>query len=147
VAQIEDVDYSVISLQNKHFDILQNCFQANKPAYLTAPPNRTHDQKDEGGNENPKGGKKKPEILKEEKEKFPYKDLGLMIRITAQVQDWKITGFKYKQIFTKKIVSSTPSFHATGMTACNKWHIKGFCYKSKKSLTIRADRGRVSCRL
>jgi hypothetical protein len=98
----------------------------NKPAYLIAPPKRTHDQEEEGGEENPKGGKKKPKIQKEEKEKYPYTDLGLMIRNTAQVQEWKNTGFKYKQIFTKEIISTTPSFNTTGMTACNKWRIQGF---------------------
>jgi hypothetical protein len=55
-----------------------------------------------------------------------------MIRNPAPIQDYKITGFKYKQIFTEEIISSTPSFNATGMTACNKWHIiQRFCYEKR----------------
>ncbi len=52
-----------------------------------------------------------------------------MIRNPAPVQDWKITGFKYKQICTKDTTASTPPFNASGITACNKWHIQGFCYE------------------
>jgi hypothetical protein len=40
-SKIEEVDYSQISLQNKRFNILQNCIQANKQAYLTVPYKRT----------------------------------------------------------------------------------------------------------
>jgi hypothetical protein len=53
-----------------------------------------------------------------------------MIRNPNPVQDWKITGFKYKQIFTKETISSTPPFNTAGMSTCNKWHIQGFCYKN-----------------
>jgi hypothetical protein len=115
--QIEDVDFSAISLQGKCYDILQNCFQANKPASLVIPPKKIRDQDDE------------PKIQKEEKDKFPYKDLGIMIRNTTQILDWKIPGFKYKQNLTKDIIATTPCFYSTGMTACNKWHIQGFCYE------------------
>jgi hypothetical protein len=59
------VDFSTISLQNKRFNILQNCFQANKPAYLLLPPKKPHDQDLEGGEENPKEGKKKPKFNKD----------------------------------------------------------------------------------
>jgi hypothetical protein len=55
--------------------------------------------------------------------------LGLMIRNPSPIQDWKITGFKYKQIFTKETIASTPPFNSTGMTACNKWYVLGFCYE------------------
>jgi hypothetical protein len=54
-----------------------------------------------------------------------------MIRNPNPVQDWKITGFKYKQIFTKETISSTPPppFNTAGISTCNKWHIQGFCYE------------------
>ncbi len=58
-SEIEEVDFSAIALHNKRFDILQNCFQANKPAYLTLPPKRNRDTDDDGGSENAKGRKKK----------------------------------------------------------------------------------------
>jgi hypothetical protein len=117
--EFKDVDYSQLALQNKRFDILQNCFQANKPAYLTAPFKRSREADDEGSSDDAKGGKKKQKNQKDEKDKFQYKDLGLMIINPAPVQDWKITGFKYKQIFTKDTTASTPHFNSSGITMKN----------------------------
>jgi hypothetical protein len=58
---IEDVDFTSITLNNKRFDILQNCFQANKPAYLTLIPKKSRPlEGEDGGDENSKDGKKKP---------------------------------------------------------------------------------------
>jgi hypothetical protein len=47
----EDIDFTSIALNNKRFDILQNCFQANKPAYLTLAPKKTSKEggKDKNG--------------------------------------------------------------------------------------------------
>jgi hypothetical protein len=59
-SEIEEVDFSAIALHNKRYDILQNCFQALKPAYLTVPPKRNRDTDDDGGSENTKGGRKNP---------------------------------------------------------------------------------------
>jgi hypothetical protein len=55
-----------IALQIKHFDILQNCFQANKPAYLTLPPKKSHGFEGEEGDDALKDGKKKPSGLRKE---------------------------------------------------------------------------------
>jgi hypothetical protein len=70
--KIEDVDYLVISLHNKQFDLLQNHFQENKPAYVMVSSKRIRKTEDEGSAENPKGGKKKSKIQKEEKVKLQY---------------------------------------------------------------------------
>jgi hypothetical protein len=63
-SEIEDVDYSQLSLQSKRFDILQNYFQANKLAYLTVPYKRPREVDVEGSNDYAKGGKKKPKKQK-----------------------------------------------------------------------------------
>lgn len=110
---IEDVDFTAIALHNKRFDILQNCFQANKPAYLTLPPKKTHGLEGEEGDEASKDGKKKPKWNKEGgKEKFQYqyqyRDLGTMVRNGSQPVEWKLPGFKYRAIFTPEIIASTP---------------------------------------
>jgi hypothetical protein len=52
-----------------------------------------------------------------------------MVRNGSQQIDWKITGPKYRQIFTSEVIASTPPFNATGLITCNKWHIQGFCYE------------------
>jgi len=54
---IEDVEFSSIILSGKRLDILQNCFQANKPAYLTLPPKKSHGL--EGDNTEDKDGRRK----------------------------------------------------------------------------------------
>jgi hypothetical protein len=64
---IEDVDFTSIALNNKRFDILQNCFQANKPAYLTLIPKKSRPlEGEDGGDKNSKDGKKKPKIPRRE---------------------------------------------------------------------------------
>jgi len=53
----EDVDFSLISLHSKRFDIIQNCFLANKPAYLitaTPSPIDTEDDQCQNDRENKK---------------------------------------------------------------------------------------------
>jgi hypothetical protein len=54
----DDLDYSIISLHSKRFDIIQNCFQANKPAYLVVPKPSQLDSDDEDKESESK--KKKP---------------------------------------------------------------------------------------
>ncbi len=43
-----------------------------------------------------------------DKDKTPYRDLGTMVKNPQAVQDWIITGIRYKSIFTKKVIASTP---------------------------------------
>jgi hypothetical protein len=129
---LDDVDFTAIALQNKRFDIIQNCFQANKPAYLTLPPKKTHGLEGDEGNNALKDGKKKPKGNKDggrDRFQYQYRDLGTMIRNGSQPVEWKLPGFKYRAIFTPEIIASTPPFNATGLITCNKWHVQGFCYE------------------
>jgi hypothetical protein len=66
---------------------------------------------------------------KEEKDKSNYKNLGNMVKKLNQVNGWKVVGSKYKKIFTKEAVASTPAFNESGVTTCNKWHVQGFCFE------------------
>jgi len=125
---IEDVEFSSIILSGKRLDILQNCFQANKPAYLTLPPKKSHGL--EGDNTEDKDGKKKTKWLKGGgNDGSRFIDLGNMVRNASPVADWKIQGQKYKQIFTPAVTATTPHFNASGLVTCNKWHCQGFCYE------------------
>jgi len=58
----DKVDFSSIVLNGKRLDILQNCFQANKLAYLMLPPKKSHGL--EGEELEEKDGKKKTKWLK-----------------------------------------------------------------------------------
>jgi len=65
--------------------------------------------------------------LKDKDSKF--KDLGDMVKNGQAVQDWILPGAKYKAIFTKEVIGSTPPFNDSGLITCNKWHVRGFCYE------------------
>jgi hypothetical protein len=67
---IEEVDFTAIVLNNKRFDIVQNCFQANKPAYLTQMPKKIHGVDGNNGDDAGKDGRKKLKSLKEGGGKF-----------------------------------------------------------------------------
>jgi hypothetical protein len=109
---IDEVDFTSIALHNKRVDILQNCFQANKPACLLQNSKKTHGLEGEDGDETTKDGKKKTKLTKDGKDKFQYRDLGAMVRITSQNQDWKITGNKY--YFSVYTYNSTPNNNIPG---------------------------------
>jgi hypothetical protein len=125
---IEEVDFSAIVLSGKRLDILQNCFQVNKPAYLTLPPKKSHGL--EGDETEEKDGKKKTKWLKGGgSDGSRFIDLGNMVKNGSPNADWKIQGLKYKQIFSPAVTATTPHFNATGLVTCNKWHCQGFCYE------------------
>jgi hypothetical protein len=106
----------------------KNCFQANKLAYLTLLPKKTHGL--EGDKTEEKDGKKKTKCLKGRGSNGSrFIDLGNMVKNGSSNADWKIRGVKYKQIFTPAITTTTPHFNATGLVTCNKWHCQGFCYE------------------
>jgi hypothetical protein len=126
---IDEVDFTSIALHNKRVDILQNCFQANKLAHLLQNSKKTHGLEGEDGDETTKDGKKKTKLTKDGKDKFQYRDLGALVHITSQNQDWKIIGNKYRSIFIPDLTASTPPFNSTGLITCNKWHVQGFCYE------------------
>jgi hypothetical protein len=128
---IDDVDFSQICLNTKHFDILQNCFQANKPIYLVSN-RKKHRDDDEKLLDNLIQKKAKAQDQKDkdkDKDKFPYRDLGAMVKNPHSVQDWILPGTKYKNIFTKVVIANTPAFNDSGLVTCNKWHVRGFCYE------------------
>jgi hypothetical protein len=64
-----------------------------------------------------------------DKSKFQYRDLGTVVKNPHEVPDWILTGIKYKEIFTKDVISKTPLFNNSGLIMCNKWHAQGFCYE------------------
>jgi hypothetical protein len=122
-----------IVLSGKRLDILQNCFQANKPVYLTLPPKKNHGL--EGDDTEDKDGKKKTKWLKGRggrNDGRRFIDLGNMVRNASPVADWKIQGQKYKQFFTPAVTATTPHFNASGLVTCNTWHCQGFCYEKCK---------------
>jgi hypothetical protein len=134
---IEEVDYSQISLASKRFDILQNCFQANKPVYLTSVTKKPRDVDEDDLDElirkriklNDSKGKDKVKEKDKEKDKYAYRDLGNIVKNMNSNQDWILTGPQYKAAFTKEVISTTPAFNESGLTTCNKWHARGFCYE------------------
>jgi hypothetical protein len=64
----ENVDFSLISLHNKRFDILKNCFQANNPASLIAKKPQQPESNDE---DVPKEKESKKKQLNIDKDKDP----------------------------------------------------------------------------
>jgi hypothetical protein len=52
-----------------------------------------------------------------------------MVKNTQVVQDWFLPGAKYKALFTRDVIGSTPPFNDSGLITCNKWHVRGFCYE------------------
>jgi hypothetical protein len=132
------VDYSLISLHNKRFDILQNCFQANKPAYLI-PTKAIHADSDD--DEKSRGCENKKKKLKSDKDKDPQggqKDLGSLIRNPNPYKDW-VCSRNYRLIFHKGVNRSTPPFIVSGIITCNKWHIQGHCFKKCKRKATHKD--------
>jgi hypothetical protein len=78
----DNVDYSLISLHNKRFDIIQNCFQANKPAYLisTKPPPSDSDDEEKSKNKDNKRKRAKLDKDKDKDHTGGPKELGSLIR-------------------------------------------------------------------
>ncbi len=58
-----------------------------------------------------------------------FKELGEMVKNSQAVQEWIMPGFRYKALFTKDVIGSTPPFNDSGLITCNKWHVRGFCYE------------------
>jgi hypothetical protein len=122
---IHEVEFGKYCLSTLRDDIVCNRFHEGMPTYLIAP-NKKRELEDDEGGEN-KADKKRT-IDKNNKEN-KFKDLGEMVKNGQAVQDWIMPGNKYKSIFTKEVISSTPSFNDSGLITCNKWHVRGFCYE------------------
>jgi hypothetical protein len=106
--------------------IVGNRFHEGMPSYLLAPAKNKREL-DKDDQDDGKIVKKKLRDLKDNKDKF--RDVGEMVKNTQAVQDWILPGHKYKSIFTREVIGSTPPFNETGLVTWNKWHIRGFCYE------------------
>jgi hypothetical protein len=124
----EDVNFSIISLHSKRFDILQNCFQANKPSYLVSFKPSPTDLDDEDKTNDSENKKKKARVDKDKDKEYQPKDLGNLIKNPTPIKEWIVTK-NYKHIFNKHINKNTPPFNDTGLITCNKWHLQGYCFE------------------
>jgi len=127
----EDVDFSAISLEHDRYCITKNKFQADIPPFLVIQSKRKSELENSDSEDEAKKKRRKLalEKEKEEKDKAHYKDLGNMVKNQQQVNEWKVLGGKYKKVFTKEVMASTPAFNEAGLITCNKWHIQGFCFE------------------
>jgi hypothetical protein len=123
----DDVNFSVISLEQDRYGITRNSFQADLPPFLVLQQKKKNEQDNSDSEEEPR--KKRSKIDKDERDKSNFRDLGGMVKNQNQVQEWKVLGSKYKKIFNKELMASTPAFNETGLITCNKWHVQGFCYE------------------
>jgi len=113
---IDDVDFGKNCLSNLRDDIVGNRFHEGMPTYLLVR-NKNKRELDEDDQEDGKNGKKKIKDAKDDKDKF--KDLGEMVKNTQVVQDWFLPGAKYKALFTRDVIGSTPPFNDSGLITCN----------------------------
>jgi hypothetical protein len=125
---IHDVDFSKISLANLRDDILNNRFHENMPVYLVALKSK-REFEDEDVKDGLVKKKKRAKDQKEFDKNKNFRDLGAMVKNQQAVQDWLLTGGKYKALFTKEVIAMTPTFNDSGLITCNKWHVRGFCYE------------------
>jgi hypothetical protein len=123
-------------LHNKHFDIIQNCFQANKPAYLVlqkAPP-----QADEGDDKLTEKEKvPKLKKLKLYKDREP-KDFGNIIENSNPVKEWIVS--KTTNSFSTRVWTAT-SYHS--MTPACLCVTNGFL----EDTTLKNVRGRLPIKI
>jgi hypothetical protein len=127
-ASIHDVDFSKISLASLRDDILNNRFHENMPVYLVTSKGKRDLDEDEADEVAAKK-KKRLKDLKDFDKNKNFRDLGEMVKNLNPVQDWILPGGKYKALFTRDVIATTPAFNESGLVTCNKWHIKGFCYE------------------
>jgi hypothetical protein len=122
---IHDVDFGKICLSHLRDDITGNRFHEGMPSYLLVPAKAKRDLENEEDEDRKHSNKK----LKDLNNKDKFKDLGEMVKNTQAVQDWILPGNRYKALFTREVINATPSFNESGLTTCNKWHVRGFCYE------------------
>jgi hypothetical protein len=122
----DDVKFSQILLENKRQEIIQNFFQANKPAYLISSklPLAESEEDEKDGDKNPRHKR----LKKERDGQLGDKDLGKAITNPNPVKEWIVTK-NYRKIFHKGVNRFTPAFNSTGDITCNKWHLQGYCFK------------------
>lgn len=103
-----EVEWELLSLDNKRQEIQQNCFSANKPAFLIAPKK----QEKEPEEDHQDGEEKTPK--KRKKEKDPS-HLGDMVTNTRKVAEWDCRA-NYHSIFTKQVNKKTPPLNSDGLS-------------------------------
>jgi hypothetical protein len=126
---LEEVDFGSIALDNDHYNITRNTFQACVPAYLAIQQKRRADNDPEDSEDETKKRRRKLLKEKEERDKFQIKDLGNLVKNPNPVAEWKVEGKKYKKTFTKDVMTNTPAFNETGLVTCNKWHVQDYCFE------------------
>jgi hypothetical protein len=122
---VHEVDFGRNCLYTLRDDIVCNRFHEGMPTYLITQ-NKKRDIEDDEGGEN-KSDKKR--LRDKDNKDNRFKELGDMVKNGQAVQEWIMPGNKYKVIFSKEVISTTPPFNDSGLITCNKWHVRGFCYE------------------
>ena len=128
-ASFDDVNFAAVSLEHDRYCITRNTFQADLPPFLVLHNKRKSELEKDDSDVDSKKKRNKTNKDKDDKDKTHYKELGNMVKNPSQVLDWKVIGSKYKKVFTKEVMASTPVFNESGLITCNKWHVQGFCYE------------------
>jgi hypothetical protein len=119
----EEVNFGVLSLHHKREEIEQLSFHANLPTFLIASQQKiTKRGKPEDDEHDPN-----PEIPKKPHTR-EQKDLGSVVKNQDFVSAWDCKAV-YRQLFTGKVIKSTPAFNSSGVVTCNKWHAQGHCFE------------------
>ena len=118
----ENVAFDMVSLRNKCFDIVQNCFIANKPAYLCC----TRTAFDDSDSLNQSCPAKK--LKQNGREKQNESQLGAVVRNSNFNNTWDCRQ-GYRRTFTREVIATTPPFNDAGTIVCNKWHTQGRCFE------------------
>jgi hypothetical protein len=118
----EEVNFGVLSLHHKRAKIEQLSFHANLPTFLISSqkPTPKHTRPDDDDDQPPPKGPKKPRTKEQ-------KDLGSVVKNQDFVSAWDCKAV-YRQLFTGKVIRTTPAFNASGVITCNKWHAQGHCF-------------------
>jgi hypothetical protein len=124
----DDVNFSILSLQHKREEIEQLSFVGNMPPYLIPSGLKKRETPDDESVESIIKQKKKGK-KNDGKQKGGGKDLGTLLKNSHQVREWDCKAV-YKQLFTHKIIATTPPFNSSGIITCNKWHAQGHCFEN-----------------
>jgi hypothetical protein len=107
---VHDVNYGKFCLANLRDDIENNLFHENMPAYLISS-TKNKKEGDDGDLDDAAHRKKRFKDFKDPKDlskKKYYIDLEDMVKNQQAVQDWLIPGGKYKTLFTRDVIATTP---------------------------------------
>jgi hypothetical protein len=82
----DEVDFGVISLHSKRYNIIQNCFQANKPSYLIPSKPIQEDSNDDG-----KGKIRKKKLKLDKDNKKTLRELGSVVHNPNVIKEWAVS--------------------------------------------------------